>query len=117
MLTSSQTKWNACPEVTSSWYYRDESASATYYCKRRTVSESQEESTPNMEKEWIYYRKLKTGEEERCLRHKQVPGLALCSGKCGRSAVFIPGRVSLWPGEQSSARAQGDRKMGKVLCP
>ncbi|XP_068039385.1 platelet-activating factor acetylhydrolase isoform X1 [Anomalospiza imberbis] len=52
--------------------HRDESASATYYCKRRSVSESQEESTPNMEKEWIYYRKLKTGEEERCLRHKQV---------------------------------------------
>ncbi|XP_071302960.1 platelet-activating factor acetylhydrolase isoform X1 [Agelaius tricolor] len=52
--------------------HRDESASATYYCKRRSVSESQEESPPNMEKEWIYYRKLKTGEEERCLRHKQV---------------------------------------------
>ncbi|XP_068867840.1 platelet-activating factor acetylhydrolase isoform X2 [Aphelocoma coerulescens] len=52
--------------------HRDESASATYYCKRRSVSESQEESTPTMEKEWIYYRKLKTGEEERCLRHKQV---------------------------------------------
>ncbi|KAL2306951.1 hypothetical protein Nmel_004900 [Mimus melanotis] len=52
--------------------HRDESASATYYCKRRSVPESQEESTPNMEKEWIYYRKLKTGEEERCLRHKQV---------------------------------------------
>ncbi|XP_039551919.1 platelet-activating factor acetylhydrolase isoform X2 [Passer montanus] len=52
--------------------HRDESASATYYCKRRSVSESQEESVPNMEKEWIYYRKLKTGEEERCLRHKQV---------------------------------------------
>ncbi|XP_017668537.1 PREDICTED: platelet-activating factor acetylhydrolase isoform X1 [Lepidothrix coronata] len=52
--------------------HRDESASATYYCKRRSVSESQEESTSNMEKEWIYYRKLKTGEEERCLRHKQV---------------------------------------------
>ncbi|KAF4794342.1 Platelet-activating factor acetylhydrolase [Turdus rufiventris] len=65
-------KRNASPEITSSWYYRDESASATYYCKRRSVSESQEESTPNMEKEWIYYRKLKTGEEERCLRHKQV---------------------------------------------
>lgn len=28
-----------------------------------------------------------------------------------------PSRVSLWPGEQSSARAQGDRKMGRVLCP
>ncbi|XP_050171280.1 platelet-activating factor acetylhydrolase isoform X1 [Myiozetetes cayanensis] len=52
--------------------HRDESASATYYCKRRSISESQEESTSNMEKEWIYYRKLKTGEEERCLRHKQV---------------------------------------------
>ncbi|XP_064506778.1 platelet-activating factor acetylhydrolase isoform X2 [Pseudopipra pipra] len=52
--------------------HRDESASATYYCKRRSVSESREESTSNMEKEWIYYRKLKTGEEERCLRHKQV---------------------------------------------
>nr|XP_002189523.3 platelet-activating factor acetylhydrolase isoform X2 [Taeniopygia guttata] len=52
--------------------HRDESASATYYCKRRSVSESQEESMPSMEKEWIYYRKLKTGEEERCLRHKQV---------------------------------------------
>ncbi|XP_041282045.1 platelet-activating factor acetylhydrolase isoform X1 [Onychostruthus taczanowskii] len=52
--------------------HRDESASATYYCKRRSVSESQEEPVPNMEKEWIYYRKLKTGEEERCLRHKQV---------------------------------------------
>ncbi|XP_014166576.1 platelet-activating factor acetylhydrolase [Geospiza fortis] len=52
--------------------HRDESASATYYCKRRSVSESQEECPPNMEKEWIYYRKLKTGEEERCLRHKQV---------------------------------------------
>uniref|UniRef100_A0A8C3JHY4 Platelet-activating factor acetylhydrolase n=1 Tax=Calidris pygmaea TaxID=425635 RepID=A0A8C3JHY4_9CHAR len=52
--------------------HRDESASATYYCKKRSVSESQEESTSNMEKEWIYYRKLKTGEEERCLRHKQV---------------------------------------------
>lgn len=25
-----------------------------------------------MEKEWIYYRKLRAGEEERCLRHKQV---------------------------------------------
>ncbi|XP_032039689.1 platelet-activating factor acetylhydrolase isoform X1 [Aythya fuligula] len=52
--------------------HRDESASATYYCKKRSVSETEEESTPNMEKEWIYYRKLKSGEEERCLRHKQV---------------------------------------------
>ncbi|XP_053919465.1 platelet-activating factor acetylhydrolase isoform X3 [Cuculus canorus] len=52
--------------------HRDESASATYYCKKKSVSEPQEESTSNMEKEWIYYRKLKTGEEERCLRHKQV---------------------------------------------
>lgn len=111
VLTSSQAKWNASPEITSSWYYRDESASATYYCKRRSVSESQEESTPNMEKEWIYYRKLKTGEEERCLRHKQVPGLALGSGKCGRSAVLRPSRVSFWPGEQSSAMARGDIKM------
>ncbi|XP_065487254.1 platelet-activating factor acetylhydrolase isoform X1 [Caloenas nicobarica] len=51
--------------------HRDESASATYYCKKKSVSEP-EESTSNMEKEWIYYRKLKTGEEERCLRHKQV---------------------------------------------
>ncbi|XP_054051348.1 platelet-activating factor acetylhydrolase isoform X1 [Rissa tridactyla] len=52
--------------------HRDESASATYYCKKKSISERQEESTSNMEKEWIYYRKLKTGEEERCLRHKQV---------------------------------------------
>ncbi|NWI65870.1 PAFA acetylhydrolase, partial [Todus mexicanus] len=52
--------------------FRDESASATYYCKKKSVSEPQEESKSNMEKEWIYYRKLKTGEEERCLRHKQV---------------------------------------------
>ncbi|NXT18645.1 PAFA acetylhydrolase, partial [Syrrhaptes paradoxus] len=52
--------------------HRDESASATYYCKKKSISEPQEESTSNMEKEWIYYRKLKTGEEERCLRHKQV---------------------------------------------
>ncbi|XP_025949651.1 platelet-activating factor acetylhydrolase isoform X1 [Dromaius novaehollandiae] len=52
--------------------HRDESASATYYCKRKSVSEPQEESTSNMEKEWIYYRKLKSGEEERSLRHKQV---------------------------------------------
>ncbi|NXW94865.1 PAFA acetylhydrolase, partial [Alopecoenas beccarii] len=51
--------------------HRDESASATYYCKKKSVSEP-EESTSNVEKEWIYYRKLKTGEEERCLRHKQV---------------------------------------------
>lgn len=105
MLTSSQTKWNAYPEVTSCLYYRDESASATYYCKRKSVSESQEESTPNVEKEWIYYRKLKTGEEERCLRHKQVPGLALCSGKGGRTAVLRPSRgfgqgSSLLPGLQ-----------------
>lgn len=117
VLTSSQTKWNAYPEITSSWHYRDESASATYYCKRRSVSESQEESTPTMEKEWIYYRKLKTGEEERCLRHKQVPGLALCSGKCGRSAVFRTSRLSLWPRKQSSAMAWGYIKMDQVLCP
>ncbi|XP_067150489.1 platelet-activating factor acetylhydrolase isoform X4 [Apteryx mantelli] len=52
--------------------HRDESASATYYCKRKSVSEPQEESTSNMEKEWIYYRKLKSGEEERSLRHRQV---------------------------------------------
>ncbi|NXV78834.1 PAFA acetylhydrolase, partial [Atlantisia rogersi] len=52
--------------------HRDESASATYYCKKKSNCEPQEESTSNMEKEWIYYRKLKTGEEERFLRHKQV---------------------------------------------
>ncbi|XP_065537859.1 platelet-activating factor acetylhydrolase isoform X2 [Lathamus discolor] len=52
--------------------HRDESASATYYCKKKSISEPQEESASGLEKEWIYYRKLKTGEEERCLRHKQV---------------------------------------------
>lgn len=87
-LTSSQTKWKTSPELTFCWYYRDESASATYYCKKKSVSEPQEESTSNTEKEWIYYRKLKAGEEERCLRHKQVLILGLCSGKWGRSAVF-----------------------------
>lgn len=66
-------KWNTSSEITFCWYCRDESASATYYCKKKSVSETEEESTPNMEKEWIYYRKLKSGEEERCLRHKQVP--------------------------------------------
>lgn len=56
---------------------------------------------PSMEKEWIYYRKLKTGEEERCLRHKQVPGLALCSGKC------VAGVLSL--GLAESPFGQGSR--------
>ncbi|NXN99975.1 PAFA acetylhydrolase, partial [Rhinopomastus cyanomelas] len=49
--------------------HRDESASATYYCKKK---EPQQEPAASVEKEWIYYRKLKTGEEERGLRHRQV---------------------------------------------
>lgn len=88
LLTSSQTKGTTLPEITFCWYYRDESASATYYCKKKSISERQEESTSNMEKEWIYYRKLKTGEEERCLRHKQVLILGLCSRRWGRSGVL-----------------------------
>ena len=108
-LTSSQTKWNTSPEITLCWHYRDESASATYYCKKKSVSEPQEESTSNTEKEWIYYRKLKTGEEERCLRHKQVLILGLCSRKWGRSGVVRTNwqTLSLWPCLQSSAMTQG----------
>ncbi|NP_990300.2 platelet-activating factor acetylhydrolase precursor [Gallus gallus] len=52
--------------------HRDESASATYFCKKKADSEPEEDQTSGVEKEWIYYRKLRAGEEERCLRHKQV---------------------------------------------
>lgn len=63
-------------------YFRDESASATYFCKQKADSEPEEESASSVEKEWIYYRRLRAGEEERCVRHKQVqPRAVLCMGQ------------------------------------
>ncbi|XP_067401022.1 platelet-activating factor acetylhydrolase isoform X3 [Emydura macquarii macquarii] len=52
--------------------HRDKSASATYYYKENSVSEAREETTEDLEEEWIYYRKLKRGEQEFPLRHQQV---------------------------------------------
>lgn len=69
-------------DVTFCCYFRDESASATYFCKKKADSEPEVEPASSVEKEWIYYRKLRAGEEERCVRHKQVqPRAVLCMGQ------------------------------------
>ncbi|XP_039387850.1 platelet-activating factor acetylhydrolase isoform X4 [Mauremys reevesii] len=52
--------------------HRDKSSSATYYHKENPVCEAQEEATENPNEEWIYYRKLKRGEQEFPLRHQQL---------------------------------------------
>ncbi|KAM7173673.1 platelet-activating factor acetylhydrolase isoform 1-T1 [Macrochelys suwanniensis] len=52
--------------------HRDKSSSATYYYKENPVSEAREEVTENWEEEWIYYRKLRQGEQEFPLRHQQL---------------------------------------------
>ncbi|XP_006120742.1 platelet-activating factor acetylhydrolase isoform X2 [Pelodiscus sinensis] len=52
--------------------HRDKSSSATYYYKESPVSEAREEAAAGLEEEWIYYRRLKQGEQEFPLRHQQV---------------------------------------------
>ncbi|KYO34108.1 platelet-activating factor acetylhydrolase isoform A [Alligator mississippiensis] len=58
--------------IVASVEHRDKSASATYYLKEKSSWEAQEEATSDIEEEWIYYQRLKAGEEELPLRHKQV---------------------------------------------
>lgn len=59
---------------------RDESASATFYFREHTESETKKHVSceifkpvsENLEEEWMYYRGLKPGENEFPLRNKQV---------------------------------------------
>ncbi|XP_015743317.1 platelet-activating factor acetylhydrolase isoform X1 [Python bivittatus] len=51
--------------------HRDQSSSATYYCKENSNLEAKPPPS-ELHKEWIYYRKLKANEDEVSLRRKQV---------------------------------------------
>ena len=99
-------------------HFRDESASATYFCKKKADSEPEEDQTSGVEKEWIYYRKLRAGEEERCLRHKQVqPGAVLSTEQCWQafplatSAVCCRGSVDT---QKTSCRWEHQQRLSSI---
>ncbi|XP_048358746.1 platelet-activating factor acetylhydrolase [Sphaerodactylus townsendi] len=57
--------------VVASVEHRDQSASATYYCKEKLFSEAKG-STSEMQEEWIYYRRPKANEDDASFRRQQV---------------------------------------------